>query len=174
MNVLAVRTNPEDETLVPLTPPEKLPDSSRQLVSLDPGLLPATIPGQGNGIGSGLGSEIGNGLGSGLGHGRGSTWIHSAQGDEQLKVAVNFLDVKDYTPPDYPEEARSRGISGDVVLAVTIDREGAPVKWSVVEGQPSLVAATLKAFPKWHFIAPVYKGEKVGASFEVRVRFTLM
>jgi TonB family protein len=61
-----------------------------------------------------------------------------------------------------------------VVIAVTIDTKGNPIKYSVVEGEPLLAEATLKVFPRWHFVPITYKGEKVGASFEVRIRFTLI
>ena len=171
LNALTPRLTPPDD---PIEPPEQVPDRVRDLSTLQPGLIPAPVAGQGNGIGSGLGSEVGNGLGAGLGHGHGSVWIHSAHGDEQLKVAVNFMDLTDYIPPIYPDEAKAKHISGDVIMAVTIDASGTPIKWSVVQGEPLLAAATLKVFPKWHFVPPVYKGEKVSASFEVRIRFMLV
>lgn len=171
---LAFSLSPKEETPSSVVPLEVLPNLSQDLLTLQPGLIASAIPGQGNGVGNGLGREIGNGLGSGLGHGRGATWIHSARGDEELKVAVNFMRFKDYISPDYPEAARLNQISGDVVIAVTIDSSGNLIKWTVLEGHPALVEATLLVFPRWHFLPPVYRGEPVGASFEVRIRFTLM
>lgn len=175
LEVATVRLDPPEEPQVPLEPAKPLSERPRDLVSIQPGLLtPTSLPGLGSGVGSGSGGGIGSGLGSGHGRRSGSTWIHSARGDEELKVAVNFMDFKDYVPPEYPDAARFAHVSGDVVLEVTIDQDGKPVDWKVVEGHPSLVAATLKVFPRWHFIAPVYKGEKVGATFEVRIRFSLI
>ncbi|GLH74562.1 hypothetical protein GETHLI_30640 [Geothrix limicola] len=170
---LSTHIDPREDIPEPMIPLEPSSERPLELLHLQPGLLPSINPGHGNGIGSGLGNETGNGLGAGLGQGRGSTWIHSARGDEELKVAVNFRDVHDYIPPEYPAEAVSEHISGVVILRVTIDTKGTPVKWTVIEGHPLLVAATLKVFPRWHFVPPVYQGEKVGATFEVGIRFTL-
>lgn len=174
MHAMAPRTDDQNEALEPLVPPEQLPKTLPELLSLHPGLLSSSLPGQGSGIGGGLGSEMGNGLGRGLAHGRGTTWIHSIHGDERLDYAVSFLDLKDYIPPVYPEGARAERVQGDVVISVTIDAAGKPLRWSVVEGHPLLVKATMKVFPKWRFVSPVHNGEKVGATFDVRLRFTLM
>lgn len=170
-----LRLEPVDDAPLPVIPPKELPSRPEELISVRPNLLsPLAFSGQGEGLGGGLGTGIGNGVGPSHGRRRGSTWIHSVRGDEELKVPVNCLDFKDYIPPEYPQAARDGHISGDVVLEVTIDSEGKPLHWKVLEGAPLLVKATLAVFPKWHFIAPVYKGEKVGATFEARIRFTLM
>lgn len=173
LKALSTRLDSTDEPTEPLLPRDDVPDKPMELLNLQPNLLPGLASGTGNGLGTGLGNENGNGLGAGLGRGRGSTWIHSTHGDEDLKVAVSFLDVHDYVPPEYPTAAVFARVSGVVILRVTIDSLGTPVRWDVIEGDPLLVAATLKVFPRWHFIPPVYHGEKVGATFEVGVRFTL-
>jgi TonB family protein len=142
-----------------------------EALSFTPSLVPSF--GDGGGIGSGWGHEVGNGLGSGRGRGRGGTRIYSARGEEELKVHVDFLDMKNYVAPSYPAKAQAQHIEGIVAIAVTIDPDGNPVRWHVVEGHPLLAEATLAVFPRWHFVPIVHNGEKVSASFEVRVRFTL-
>jgi len=173
-NALETRVDPAEESMDALVPLKDLADRHQELLALQPSLLTPTAPGRGGGLGSGLGGSVGNGMGRGMGTGTGLTWIHSAHGDEQLKVAVSYLDVKDYIAPEYPTSAWEKGISGDVVLSVTISVEGRPIRWSVVEGHPLLVAATLKVFHKWRFIPVIHNGERVAATFEVRIRFTLM
>ncbi len=81
--------------------------------------------------------------------------------------------MRHYVAPAYPAKAQAQHIEGIVAIAVTIDPDGNPIRWHVVEGHPLLAEATLAVFPRWHFIPVVHNGEKVGASFEVRVRFTL-
>lgn len=171
---MLVRANNQDEMLEPQVPPEQPSERLPELFSLQPNLLSASMPGRGSSVGSGLGSEMGNGLGRGLGRGPGTTWIHSVHGDERLEFAVSFLDLTDYVPPMYPPSARAERIQGDVVISVTIDPAGKPLSWSVIEGHPLLVEATLQVFPKWRFIPPVHNGERVGATFHVRLRFTLI
>ncbi|MBP7865987.1 MAG: TonB family protein [Acidobacteria bacterium] len=53
--------------------------------------------------------------------------------------------------PEYPEEARRKGIKGTIVVVVLIDREGNVVKTCCEEGDELLRAAALKAASKWKF-----------------------
>lgn len=159
-------TEPPDTTL-PLDMPRELP-------SFLPGTLEAALPGKGAGIGSGGAGEVGNGTGHGLGGKRGETWIHSARGGDSLRVAMNSVDYKDYIPPEYPRGAQLSRISGDVVVEVTIDEDGHPVHWTALEGDPALIEATLAVLPRWHFVPVRYEGRRVSATFDVRVRFTLV
>jgi len=160
--------NSSPETVVPLEAPRDLPE----LQSVQVPLLSGNITG--NGIGRGIGSGIGSGIGTGTGRGRGSTWIRSASSGEGLQVQSAGVEVKDYIPPDYPRAAQIARISGDVVIEVTIDPSGRPTEWKVLEGHPSLAEASLVVFPRWRFVPIRYQGQKVSATFEVRIRFTLL
>jgi len=91
-----------------------------------------------------------------------------------MQIESAGVDVKDYIPPEYPRIAQSAGISGDVVIEVTIDPSGRPTEWKVLEGHPALAEASLLVFPRWRFVPIQHKGQKVSATFEVRIRFTLI
>jgi len=172
LNPISLRTEAPEEVadeLVPLDAPKAFPELKASFqIPLIPGV------GVGSGVGNGAGSGVGNGIGNSLGRGRGTTWIHSASGGEGVQVAESFMEVKDYIPPEYPDAARRVNISGDVIIEVTIDDNGKPIKWNVLEGQPFLTEASLKVFPRWRFVPVRYKGKKVSATFEVRIRFTLV
>jgi TonB family protein len=157
------------ESLVPLEPPKGPQAFKSELM-----FAPLPIGSSGNGVGQGEGTGLGRGHGNGSRQGGGSTWIHSASGEDRIQLKENLMEVKDYIPPHYPSDARSAGICGDVVIEVTIDEAGKPMKWWVVDGDPLLVTASLIVLPKWQFIPVRYKGKKVRATFEVRIRFTLM
>lgn len=156
------------ETVVPLEVSKEFPELQSVQVP------PLSGSSMGNGIGRGVGTGMGNGIGSGTGRGRGSTWIHSATGGEGMQVQSEGIDVKDYIPPDYPLAAKVAKIAGDVVIEVTIDQAGRPTGWKVLDGHPSLAEASLVVLPRWRFIPIRYKGQKVSATFEVRIRFTLL
>jgi len=149
---------------VPVETPKDLPE-------LQPGAqIPLLV---GGGAGGGAGNGPGSGNGTGFGRGRGSTLIHSASG-EGLQVADGSVEARDYINPEYPQAARLANISGDVIIEVTIDENGKPIKWKVLDGHPCLVAASLDVLPRWRFIPVRFKGKKVQATFEVSMRFTLI
>lgn len=53
--------------------------------------------------------------------------------------------------PHYPEEAKKKGIQGDVVLKLLIDRQGQIKRITTVSGDPSLVDAANEAVHLWRF-----------------------
>jgi TonB family protein len=150
-------------------------ETPKALLELQSGVqIPILAGGSvGSGIGNGSGSGFGNGMGRGSGRGRGGTWIHSASG-EGIQISESLMDVKDYIPPKYPEPCRIAKIAGDVIIEVTIDEQGKPALWTVLDGHPSLAAACLEVLPRWKFVPVRHKGEKVRATFEIRIRFTLL
>lgn len=170
---IAFRTderNGSQETVVPLEASRELPE----LQSIQVPLLSNGSIGYGIGRGVGLGIGSGIGMGTGTGRGRGSTWIRLASSGEGMQIQSAGVDVKDYIPPDYPRAAQSARIAGDVVIEVTIDPSGRPTEWKVIEGHPALAEASLLVFPHWRFVPIQHKGQKVSATFEVRIRFTLL
>ena len=71
--------------------------------------------------------------------------------------------------PDYPEEARKKGIQGAVVLEVHIGRDGAIQDVKVVSGQPLLANAAIAAVKQWRFKPHKVQGQPV----EMQTRVTL-
>ncbi len=53
--------------------------------------------------------------------------------------------------PVYPEEAKRNHIRGAVLLAVTIDRQGAVTDVQPVSGPPELASAAAEAVKQWHY-----------------------
>ena len=141
-----------------------LPES-RSLSFRDPRAGPASVVAQA--------AESGTGLETGLAEDVEALGF-SASGGDGIQVADCLVGYQDYIPPIYPLAARIAHVSGDVVIEVTIDTKGKPIKWNIIEGHPSLAAASLDVLPRWRFIPIKHKGESVNATFEVRIRFTLL
>lgn len=145
-------------------------DDLPTLLELSPGT--ASTNGTGRDGAAGRGRVGGKGQGSGGGHNIG--WVHLAHGTEEIQLTGNSLDYQSFIPPSYPEAARIDHIAGDVIIRVTIDEAGRPIKWRVLEGHALLVAASVQVLPKWQFFPISYLGKKVRATVDVTLRFTLI
>ena len=53
--------------------------------------------------------------------------------------------------PDYPEDAKRKGVSGPITVVVRVNRVGKVISWRTLEGDPRLRAAALKAARKATF-----------------------
>jgi len=76
----------------------------------------------------------------------------------------------------YPARARSRGISGEVVLLLSIDERGRLLEVEVSESQPPGVfdAAALQTVRKWRFAPATYQGRAVAVTgVPLPIRFDL-
>ena len=62
-----------------------------------------------------------------------------------LKSVVKKVD------PKYPATARAVGVTGEVVLAALVDRNGNVVRTCVVKGHPLLQDAAVTAAKRWKF-----------------------
>jgi len=75
--------------------------------------------------------------------------------------------------PEYPAAAMARRIQGDVVLGVTISRDGSVTNLRVMSGHPSLVAAAVQAARQWKYRPYVINGEAVEVETIITIRFHL-
>ena len=73
--------------------------------------------------------------------------------------------------PKYPQEAKERGIQGDVLFQATIDTKGNLINIKTVQGNPFLVSAALEAVEKWKYRPYIYEGKPVEADVSIRVQF---
>ena len=73
--------------------------------------------------------------------------------------------------PKYPREARKKHIQGDVVLRVTIDREGNVMDQKLIEGEPILADAAVEAVKQWKYKPYLLNGEPVEVETQVVIRF---
>ena len=75
---------------------------------------------------------------------------------------------------DYPEDARRRGITGDVVLEIVVRRDGSVGDVKVVEGlDGGLSERAVQAVRQWRFAPARRLGAPVDVIVEVAVEFKL-
>jgi protein TonB len=119
--------------------------------------------GQGIGSGEGLGAGIGDGSGGGTGGGP----YRPGSGIEPPRLV---REVK----AEYTEEARRRGITGDVVLEIVVRRDGSVGDITVLQGRGAgLDQRAVAAVRQWRFSPARRRGEPVDVLVEVAVEFTL-
>jgi TonB family protein len=119
--------------------------------------------GQGTGNGEGLGAGIGDGSGGGTGGGP----FRPGSGIEAPRL---LREVK----ADYTDEARRRGITGDVVLEIVVRRDGSVGDVTVLQGLGGgLEQRAVAAVRQWRFAPARRRGEAVDVLVEVAVEFTL-
>src|SRR6185436_4522261 len=78
-------------------------------------------PGSGSGAGTGKGTGIGEGDGAGIGPGSGGG---TGGGPYRPGAGITPPSLLHEVKPDYTDEARRRGISGDVVLEIVVRSNG--------------------------------------------------
>jgi protein TonB len=165
-------------------PPEPLPPVEAPVVarSSDPvteaGVLeerPAAPPsrgdGQGGGAGTGTGVGLGEGRGSGVGEGEGGG---EGGGPYRPGSGVQPPRLLSEVKPDYTEDARRRGLEGEVVLEIVVRRDGRVGDVRVLQGLGGgLDQQAIQAVRRWQFAAATRKGQPVDVVVEVAVEFKL-
>jgi TonB family protein len=128
---------------------------------------PGTGGGAGSGTGTGLGEGDGPGLGPGSGGGTGGGPYRPGSGIEPPTV---LREVK----PTYTDAARLRGITGEVVLEVVVQRDGSVRVGRVIQGLGSgLDERAIDAVRQWRFSPARRLGQPVDVLVEVAVEFRL-
>jgi periplasmic protein TonB len=123
--------------------------------------------GAGTGTGTGLGGGDGSGLGPGSGGGTGGGPYRPGSGITPPRL---LREVK----ADYTEDARQRGISGDVVLEIVVRRDGSVGDTRVLQGLGGgLNDRALQAVRQWRFAPAQRQGAPVDVIVEVAVEFKL-
>ena len=148
--------NPADRAGV-IAPPAEKPDS------LGPGTGGDAGAGRGQGSGEGVGSGIGQGSGGGTGGGP----YRPGSGIQPPRL---LREVK----AEYTEEARKRGLTGDVVLEIVIKRDGHVGDVTVKRGLGAgLEQRAITAVRQWQFSPAMRQGEAIDVIVEVSVEFTM-
>src|SRR4051794_25391698 len=123
--------------------------------------------GAGTGTGTGLGSGDGAGVGPGSGGGTGGGPYRPGSGIEPPRL---LREGK----ADYTEEARRRGVSGDVVLEIVVRRDGSVGDVRVLRGLGGgLNERAMQAVRQWRFTPARRLGTPVDGIVEVAVEFRL-
>jgi protein TonB len=77
-----------------------------------------------------------------------------------------------YVEPKYPKEARDKFIMGTVVININIDELGKVTRADVINGNPILVPAAVKAVKAWVYEPYAREGKKIPVRFTEVVRFS--
>jgi TonB family protein len=86
---------------------------------------------------------------------------------------LNDLEVLHEEIPSYPLLAEWGRIQGDVVVRVTINEKGVPIRTELQEGPEALQAETMRAVKHWRFGRGIFRGQKVNATFDMTFRYIL-
>jgi TonB family protein len=143
-----------------------------------PGVIenPAPTPpsqGPGTGGGAGTGQGVGNGEGSGSGIGDGSGGGIGG-GPYRPGSGVTPPRLLREVKAEYTDEARRRGITGDVLLEIVVRRDGTVGDVDVRRGLGlGLDQRAIEAVREWRFDPARLRGTPVDVIVEVAVEFTL-
>ncbi len=128
-------------------------------------------PGSGDGAGTGQGTGIGEGTGSGIGPGSGGG---TGGGPYRPGAGITPPAIVREVRPDYTEEARRRGLSGDVELEIVVRADGSVGNVRLLRGLGSgLDQRAIDAVKQWRFSPARRFGTPVDVMVEVAVEFKL-
>ncbi|MDH5911378.1 energy transducer TonB [Vibrio splendidus] len=79
------------------------------------------------------------------------------------------------TPPNYPRQARRRGVEGVATYEVWLDAEGKQIKQALVNSSGALMLdnAALDAIKQWKFSPHTVNGRAIAHRLQIPVRFRL-
>jgi TonB family protein len=128
-------------------------------------------PGQGGGVGTGRGTGIGEGDGSGVGPGSGGG---TGGGPYRPGSGIQAPRLLHEVKADYTEDARRRGLSGEVILEIVVRRDGSVGDVKVLQGLGGgLNERAVGAVRQWRFAPATRLGTPVDVLVEVAVEFKL-
>ncbi len=128
-------------------------------------------PGAGGGAGSGTGGGLGAGDGAGIGEGSGGG---TGGGPYRPGSGINPPRLLKEVRADYTEDARRRGLSGEVVLEIVVRRDGTVGDIRILQGLGGgLNERASEAVRQWRFAPAERRGTPVDVIVEVAVEFKL-
>ena len=98
------------------------------------------------------------------------------QAPQPQAVDVGFSDVKvrvQPPAPPYPDQALADKVEGTVVVLLTLDPDGRPVRAVAVSGPPELKPTALRYAMQWIFEPVKADGKPVRAQFRLPIPFRL-
>ncbi len=123
--------------------------------------------GSGTGAGQGVGAGAGSGIGEGSGGGEGGGPYRGGAGIEPPSL---LREVK----ASYTDDARRRGIEGEVLLEIVVRRDGSVGDVHVRRGlERGLDQRAIDAVRQWRFSPAMRRGAAVDVIVEVAVDFKL-
>jgi protein TonB len=128
-------------------------------------------PGSGGGAGTGTGTGIGEGDGSGVGPGSGGG---TGGGPYRPGAGITPPSIIREVKPDYPQDARRRGIEGDVVVEVIVRADGSVGQVRLLQGLGAgLDERAVAAVRQWRFDPARRHGTPVDVVVEIAVEFRM-
>lgn len=128
-------------------------------------------PGKGGGAGTGTGTGLGEGDGSGIGPGSGGG---TGGGPYRPGSGITPPRLLKEVRADYTEEARQRGLTGEVVMEIVVRRDGSVGDVRILQGLASgLNDRAVQAVRQWRFAPAQRQGSPVDVIVEVAVEFRL-
>src|SRR5947209_6784709 len=104
--------------------------------------------------------------------------FHAAQADgmRRIRVGGNVQSSNLVTKitPIYPPEAKAARVQGKVRLNVLISEEGRVLDVVLIDGEPVLAEAAIKAVRDWVYRPTLLNGEPIEVLTQVDVNFTLL
>jgi protein TonB len=168
------------------TPPEPLPPIQAPVATVaadkqdHPGVTEDVKPpqqqdsrgiGEGGGAGRGAGTGLGEGQGSGIGPGEGGG---TGGGPYRPGSGITPPRLLHEVKPEYTEDARRRGIEGEVVMEIVVRQSGATSDIKVLRGLGyGLEQRAIDAVRQWRFAPANRLGQPVDVIVEVSVEFRL-
>jgi TonB family protein len=128
-------------------------------------------PGKGGGAGTGSGTGLGEGDGGGIGPGSGGG---TGGGPYRPGSGIEAPHLLREVRADYTEDARQRGLAGDVVLEIVVRRDGTVGDVKILQGLAGgLNDRAVQAVRQWRFTPARRQGVPVDVIVEVAVEFKL-
>jgi periplasmic protein TonB len=127
--------------------------------------------GKGGGVGTGTGTGLGSGDGAGIGPGSGGG---TGGGPYRPGSGIQAPRLLKEVRADYTEEARQRGVNGEVVLEIVVRRDGTVGDIRILQGLTGgLNERATQAVRQWRFAPAQRQGVAVDVIVEVAVEFKL-
>ena len=127
--------------------------------------------GTGGGVGTGTGTGIGEGAGAGIGPGSGGG---TGGGPYRPGSGITPPRLLKEVRADYTEDARLRGVTGEVVMEIVVRRDGSVGDVRILQGLGGgLNERATQAVRQWRFSPAQRQGAAVDVIVEVAVEFKL-
>ena len=128
-------------------------------------------PGSGGGVGTGRGAGLGPGSGAGVGAGSGGG---TGGGPYRPGSGIDPPRLLREVKADYTEDARRRGLAGEVVLEIVVQLDGSVGDVKILRGlDAGLNDRAVQAVRQWRFAPAQRQGQPVDVLVEVAVEFKL-
>jgi periplasmic protein TonB len=165
------KMDPTPQVVAPVaTAPADTRDKAGVLTET-PAATTSNGPGTGSGAGTGKGTGVGEGDGAGIGPGSGGG---TGGGPYRPGAGITPPTVLREVKPDYTDDARRRGISGDVVLEIVVRSNGTVGDVRILQGLGAgLDERAVEAVRAWRFAPAKRFGTPVDVLVEVAVEFKL-